>query len=74
MGRLLFQLRTPYRQYLARSLFLVIAFADNVLDGNFPVLKTHQLFLFDFGIPNLEFGRGSRLPFSFAHKPPSVAQ
>ena len=49
-GRFLFQLRTPFRQYLVRSLSLVVAFANNLLDGHFPVLKTHQLFLFDFRV------------------------
>jgi hypothetical protein len=28
----------------------VIAFVDNLLDGHFPFLKTHRLFLLEFGI------------------------
>ena len=49
-GRLLSQLRTPCDQDLVRSLLLVIAFVNNLLDGHFPILKTHQLFLFDFRV------------------------
>jgi hypothetical protein len=73
-GWLLFQFRTPFHQNLIRSLSLLIAFIYDILDGHFPFLKTHRLFPFYVGIPNLEFGQGRRLPFSFAHKPPSVAQ
>ena len=73
-GRLLFQFRTPFHHNLIGSISLVIAFINHLLDGYFPFIKTHRLFLFDFGIPNLEFGQSRRLPFSFAHKPPSVAQ
>ena len=49
-GRFLFQLRTPCHQDHVRSLLLVIAFINNLLDGRFPFLKTHRLFLFDFVI------------------------
>ncbi len=50
--RFLFQLRTPCHQdsILALFLLLVIAFINNLLDGRFPFLKLHRLFLFDFGI------------------------
>ena len=51
-GRFLLQLRTPCHQdsILVRSLLLVIVFINNLLDRHFPFLKTHRLFLFDFGI------------------------
>ena len=49
-GRLLFQFRTPFHQHLIRSLSLLIAFINHLLDGHFPFLKTHRLFLFDFGV------------------------
>ena len=49
-GRFLFQLRTPFHQDLIRSLLLVIAFINNLLDGRLPFLKLHRLFLLDFGI------------------------
>ena len=49
-GRFLFQLRSPRNQDLVRSLLLVIAFINNLLDGHFPFLKTHRLFLFDFSV------------------------
>jgi hypothetical protein len=50
-GRFLFQLRTPYLQdfIFAPFILLVIAFITNLLDGRFPFLKMHRLFLFDFG-------------------------
>jgi hypothetical protein len=49
-GRFLFQLHTPCNQDLARSLLVVIAFINDLLDRRFPILKTHRLFLFDFGV------------------------
>ena len=51
-GRFLFQLRTPFNQdpIVAPSLLLVTAFTNNLLDRHFPILKTHRLFLFDFGV------------------------
>jgi hypothetical protein len=51
-GRFLFQLHTPLRQDFIPATFrwIVIAFINNLLDGRFPFLKTHRLFLFDCGI------------------------
>jgi hypothetical protein len=49
-SRFLLQLCTPCNQDLVRSLFIVIAFINDLLDGHFPFLKTHRLFLFDFGV------------------------
>ena len=34
----------------SRPRLLVIAFINNLLDGHFPFLKTHRLFLLEFGI------------------------
>ena len=48
-SRFLFQFHSPSNQNLIRSLFLVIAFINNLLDGHFPFMKTHRLFLLDFG-------------------------
>jgi hypothetical protein len=48
-ARFFLQLRTPFHQDLARVLLLVTTFIDHLLDGNFPFLKTHQLFLCDVG-------------------------
>ncbi len=47
-GRFLFQLCTPCRQDPVHSCLLVIAFIKNLLDGHFPFLKTHRLFLLEF--------------------------
>jgi len=41
-GRFLFQLCTPGLQNRVHSRLLVIAFINNLLDGHFPFLKTHQ--------------------------------
>jgi len=51
-ARFLFELRTPCYQYfiLTPFLLLLIAFINNFLDGRFPLLKTHRLFLFDNGV------------------------
>jgi hypothetical protein len=49
-SRFLLQLCTPCNQDLVRSLFIVIAFINDLLDGHFPFMKTHRLFLFDFGV------------------------
>jgi hypothetical protein len=51
-GRFLFQLHTPLRQDFIPATFrwLVIAFINDLLDRRFPILKTHRLFLFDFGV------------------------
>ena len=49
-SRFLLQFCTPFHQNLIRSVFLVIALINNLLDGHFPFLKTHRLFLFDFGV------------------------
>ena len=49
-SRFLLQLCTPRHQAPVRSLFIVIAFINDLLDGRFPFLKRHRLFLFDFGV------------------------
>ena len=58
-GGFFFQLHTPFRQYSIVILFLllVIAFINNLLDGYFPFLKSHRLFLFDCGIASCDFNR-----------------
>ena len=48
--RFLFELCTPFLQDRVYSRLLMIAFINNILDGHFPFLKTHRLFLFDFGV------------------------
>jgi len=53
-GRFLFQLCTPCRQDRVHSHLLVIAFINNLLDGHFPFLKTHRLFLLEFGIARFD--------------------
>jgi hypothetical protein len=49
-GRLLFHFGTPFQQHLILSPFLVLAFLNNLLDGHFPFVKAHRLFLLDFGV------------------------
>jgi len=47
-GRFLFQLCTPCHQDRVHLRFLVITFINDLLDGHFPFLKTHRLFLLEF--------------------------
>jgi hypothetical protein len=49
-SRFLLQLCTPCHQNPVRSLFTVIAFINDLLDGRFPFVETHRLFLLDFGV------------------------
>ena len=49
-GRFLFELCTPYHQDPVDSRLLLIAFINNLLDGFFPILKTHRPLLLEFGI------------------------
>ena len=53
-GRFLFQLCTPCHQDCVDSRLLVNAFINNLLDGHFPFLKTHRLFLLEFGIARFD--------------------
>jgi hypothetical protein len=41
-ARFLFQCRTPFREDRIVSLVLLIAFFNDLLDGHFPFVKTHQ--------------------------------
>jgi len=52
--RFLFELCTPFLQDRVYSRLLMIAFINNLLDGHFPFLKTHRLFLLEFGIARFD--------------------
>ena len=62
-GRFLFQLCTPCHQDLVHSRLLVIAFINNLLDGHFPFLKTHRLFLLEFGIARFDRRDETKRPY-----------
>jgi hypothetical protein len=53
-GRFLFQLCTPCHQDRVDSRLLLIAFINDLLDRHFPFLKSHRLFLLEFGIAGFD--------------------
>ena len=62
-GRFLFQLCTPCRQDRVHSPLRVIAVINNLLDSHFPFLKTHRLFLLDFGIVHFDRRDETKRPY-----------
>jgi hypothetical protein len=49
-SRFLFQFGTPRLHDPVCSVFVVAALINHLLDGHFPFLKTHRLFLVDFRV------------------------
>ncbi len=62
-GRFLFHLFTPCHQDRVHSRLLVIAFINNLLDGYFPFLKTHRLFLLEFGTARFDRRDETKRPY-----------